>query len=166
MTGENRLKKNTQQVERDSGTGRMRAWRRELLAQRWLAQDRHGSLEHRLRPPSADLETAVKRLKQEVEQRQKAEARYRTLFDQSPIALWEEDYSEIKAMIDQMRLDGVRDFRAYFEDHLEEALAVLSRAKMIEVNRAALNLRGLTKIEDLVDFKKIIVRLNLGEVVN
>ena len=166
MTGENRLKKNTQQVERDSGTGRMRAWRRELLAQRWLAQDRNGSLEHRLRQPSAALETAIKRLEQEVEQRQKAEARYRTLFDQSPIALWEQDYSEVKAAIDQMRLDGVENIRAYFEGHIEEALAVISLAKMIEVNRAALKLRGFTDIKDLVDFKKKIVRLNPGGVVN
>src|SRR5450759_2280813 len=119
MTGKNRLKEKTQQVERDSEPGRLRAWRRELLARRWLAQGRNGSIEHLLHQPSADLDVAVKRMEQEVEQRQKAEARYRTLFDQSPIALWEEDYSEVKATIDQMQLNGVRNFRVYFEDHIE-----------------------------------------------
>ena len=160
MTGKNRLKEKTQQVERDSEPGRLRAWRRELLARRWLAQGRNGSIEHLLHEPSADLDVAVKRMEQEVEQRQKAEARYRTLFDQSPIALWEEDYSEVKATIDQMQLNGVRNFRVYFEDHIEEALAVLSLAKTIEVNRAALKLRGFKDIKELVDFKKKIVRLN------
>ena len=47
---------------------------------------------------------------------QKSEERYRMLFNESPISLWELDGSDIKKYIDNLTLNGIKDLRDYFED--------------------------------------------------
>ena len=92
------------------------------------------------------------------------QGRFHTLFDESPVALWEEDYSAVKSYLDRLRQAGVKDIRAYFEQHLEEAQAVISLSKVINVNRAALKLRGLTNKEELIEFKNTVVRFDPNRV--
>jgi PAS domain S-box-containing protein len=85
-----------------------------------------------------------------------SEARYRRLFDESPVALWEVDASPMKASIDELRDGGIRDLGAYFEEHPEEVLTVFMKARVTDTNRAnvelfqadskQLFLRGLPKI--------------------
>ncbi len=42
-----------------------------------------------------------------------SEARYRELFENSPISLWEQDFSAVKQRLDALRRAGVMDFRSY-----------------------------------------------------
>ena len=44
-----------------------------------------------------------------------SEARYRSLFEDSPISLWEEDFSQVKVRLDDLTASGVDDMRAYLE---------------------------------------------------
>jgi PAS domain S-box-containing protein len=69
-----------------------------------------------------------------------SEKRYRVSFDEAPTALWEIDASYVKEFTDQVRKTGVRDFRAYFEDHPEEAARCEKEVKLAEMNRASLEL--------------------------
>jgi len=69
-----------------------------------------------------------------------SEERYRIFFDESPTALWEIDASYVKEFTDQLRKTGVRDFKAYFEDHPEEAVTCEKEVKLVEMNRASLEL--------------------------
>ena len=57
-----------------------------------------------------------------------SEARYRELFDHAPIGLWEDDWSQVKPMVDQLDLDGA-DLLLYLERHPEfvKKLAPLTR---------------------------------------
>lgn len=48
---------------------------------------------------------------------QKIEAGCRSLFENCPISLWEEDFSGVKDYIDRLRKNGVTDFSAYFTEH-------------------------------------------------
>lgn len=57
--------------------------------------------------------------KRTADELQQTMERYRTLFDDSPISLWEEDYSAVKAYVEQLRDEGVTNFREYFETHPE-----------------------------------------------
>jgi PAS domain S-box-containing protein len=57
----------------------------------------------------------------------KSEERFRIMFDESPISLWEEDFSDIKHWIDTRKEEGVRDFRSYFETHPEDILSCIRR---------------------------------------
>jgi PAS domain S-box-containing protein len=77
-----------------------------------------------------------------------SEERYRNLFEDSPISLWEEDSSDIKNYIDDLRKKGVENFREYFETHHEEVIRCTSMVKVINVNKATVSLfRALGKKE-------------------
>ena len=60
-----------------------------------------------------------------------SEAKYRTLFEDSPICLWEEDFSEISGYLEQLRAAGVGDFRKYFNDYPQAAVEAADRLKIL-----------------------------------
>jgi PAS domain S-box-containing protein len=69
------------------------------------------------------------------EEPKKSEQRYRTLFEDSPISLWEEDLSEVKKYIDRLRADGVQDVGKHLKQHPESAAECASLVKVTEANR-------------------------------
>ena len=78
--------------------------------------------------------------KQSEEALKESERRYRNLFENSPISLWEEDHSFIKMHLDSLKEKGVKDFRTYLEDHPDEVIYCASMIKVIDVNKATLTL--------------------------
>ena len=42
------------------------------------------------------------------------EARFRSLFEDSPLSLWEEDYSQVRIALDEILESGVTDLREHF----------------------------------------------------
>src|SRR5271157_2210859 len=71
-----------------------------------------------------------------------SEERYRNLFEDSPVALWEEDFSAVKLFIEDLRKQGVSDFRVYFKSHPEHITRCIEQIKVVDVNQAALKLFG------------------------
>jgi two-component sensor histidine kinase len=71
---------------------------------------------------------------------QASEKRYRSLFEDSPVSLWEEDFSQVKACLDQLRAEGIEDFALYFERHPEVVHQCVSLIRLIDVNQAACKL--------------------------
>jgi diguanylate cyclase (GGDEF)-like protein/PAS domain S-box-containing protein len=69
-----------------------------------------------------------------------SEARYRSLFDDSPIALVEVDDSAAKAYIDRLRASGVEDLAKYADDHPEAVRECASLLVFTHANKAALDL--------------------------
>ena len=45
------------------------------------------------------------------------EPRYRELFEQSPVAIWENDWSDVKREVDHLTAAGVDDIRSYLLEH-------------------------------------------------
>lgn len=86
----------------------------------------------------------------------KAEARYRLLFQQSPISLWEEDFSEVKTYVDGLQRDGVTDLGQYLASHPDALKACIGKIKITDVNTKALELyemhdrKQLSSIEDIL----------------
>ncbi|MCJ7578591.1 MAG: GAF domain-containing protein, partial [candidate division Zixibacteria bacterium] len=78
-----------------------------------------------------------------------SEERYRTLFEDSPISLWEEDFSQVKKFSDSLRGKGVKDFRKYFENHPRAVVNCTNMVKVIDVNRASLELFKARSKEEL-----------------
>lgn len=77
-----------------------------------------------------------------------SEKRYRGLFENSPVALREEDFAEVKTLLDQLRESGVRDFPAYFARQPQAVADCARSVKLVDVNNAALELhRARTKQE-------------------
>jgi PAS domain S-box-containing protein len=79
-----------------------------------------------------------------------SEARYRRLFDDCPIALWEADASSMKAYVDELRDAGIENFTAYFEDHPQEILSAFMKGRIINTNKANLELFGADSKEDFL----------------
>jgi two-component system sporulation sensor kinase C len=77
-----------------------------------------------------------------------SEARYRDRFDNSPIALWEEDFSGAKRLIDSLKKAGVDDFRAHFSAHPEDVIRCAEAIRIISPNKAALALYATGTIEE------------------
>ena len=82
--------------------------------------------------------------------RQDSEARYRELFENSPISLWEQDFSAVKQAIDALHRQGVTDFRRYFAQHTEFVATALAQVKMLAFNRASLVLYGARSRDELL----------------
>ncbi len=68
-----------------------------------------------------------------------SERRFRGLFENSPLPIWEEDFHALKRRIDAERAGGSPDWEAFFA---EDAVVAehLSLVKVLDVNRATLDL--------------------------
>ncbi len=69
-----------------------------------------------------------------------AEERFRSLFENAPHVLWEDDLSGVKAYIDGLRASGVTDLREHFARHPEDVVVCFSKAKILDVNQAGVRL--------------------------
>lgn len=72
------------------------------------------------------------------------EERYRSLYEDSPIAIWEEDFSAIKAYTDGLYHQGVTDFRTFFEQQPEVVGHYADLAQVVDVNMVTLKLYHAT----------------------
>ncbi len=79
-----------------------------------------------------------------------SELRFRTIFGESPVAIWEEDLSEVKFRFDELRRSGVTDFRSYFDLNPDEIAAMVSRVRVLEVNQRSVELLGAKSTADVV----------------
>jgi PAS domain S-box-containing protein len=85
-----------------------------------------------------------------------SEARYRNLFEYSPVSLWEEDFSRIKARLEKLKGLGIADFKAFFEANPDELVDCVLQARVIDVNQATLALyKAQSKDELLGDLGRI-----------
>jgi len=73
---------------------------------------------------------------------EETEARYRLLFEHSPIPLLEEDLSTVKTFLDQLTHQGVNDLQRYFADNPESLARCAAMVRISAANRAALALYG------------------------
>jgi len=81
---------------------------------------------------------------------QESEERYRSLFEDSPTSLWEEDFSGFKTYLDTLHQSGIKDFRTYFNKHPEEVVKCINLIKIIDVNRTTLKLYKARNKEELL----------------
>ncbi|PWH18018.1 MAG: hypothetical protein DDG60_00985, partial [Anaerolineae bacterium] len=72
------------------------------------------------------------------------------LFENSPISLWEEDFSAVKQRLNALKQQGVTDFREYFQAHpafLKECVALIQSR---DVNQSTLTLYGAPDKDTLI----------------
>ena len=62
------------------------------------------------------------------------------MFELAPISLWLEDFSEVRALFDAWRAEGVTDLRAHFRDHPERVAQCAHSIRVIKVNRKTLTM--------------------------
>lgn len=69
-----------------------------------------------------------------------SEAEARALFNDSPVSLWLEDFSTIKARLDELRSRGIIDFRTFIEVHPDFVEQCMQEIHVLDVNRHTLEL--------------------------
>jgi PAS domain S-box-containing protein len=131
---------------------RKRNGTRVVVASRWSLQ------RNELGQPVAILETnndVTERKRAEAELRE-GERRYRRIFQSAGVSLWEEDFSAVKSAIDDLRAEGVADFRQYFATHPDFVKHAIALVKIIDVNDTTLTLlQASNKDELLVSLERI-----------
>jgi PAS domain S-box-containing protein len=78
--------------------------------------------------------------RQAVERLNTSEARYRGIFEGARVALWDQDFSPLLDRLDELRAQGVRDVRGYFEARPEELAKAAALVRVRDVNDYAVEL--------------------------
>ena len=91
----------------------------------------------------------------------------RGLFEHSPVSLWVEDFSAIKALLDALRARGITDFRTFTDVHPDFVERCMGEIRVVDVNRHTLELLEArdkaTLLERLGDVFRDDMRQNFRE---
>ncbi len=89
----------------------------------------------------------------------KSQSRYRELFDNSPISLWEEDYSLVKKRIDLLMERGITDLKEYLFANPNEVMELASLVRIMDANKAALELYNIERKDVILkDLAQVVSR--------
>ena len=77
-----------------------------------------------------------------------SEQRFRRIFEQSDVGLWDEDFSQVYIELERLRESGVQNLRAYFREHPQAAAELASSITINRVNNATLRLFGAESQEE------------------
>ncbi len=88
-----------------------------------------------------------KRKEKKIKESQK---RYKSIFQKSPNAIWEEDYSEVKKMIDKKKKE-VDDLDNYLRDNPEFVKECMKNVEILDFNNKVLELYDAEEEEEYLD---------------
>ncbi|RCJ23275.1 hypothetical protein A6S26_01595 [Nostoc sp. ATCC 43529] len=102
--------------------------------------------------------TNISERKQIEEALQEQERKYRYIFEAAGVSIFEEDFSLVKAALDELKAQGVENFRAFFAEHPEFIQQAVGMVIIANVNNAAVRMFGAeNKNELLVPLHQIFV---------
>jgi len=84
--------------------------------------------------------------------------RYQQLFQESPVALWEVDWSGVRRRLVELQQSGVTRLRSWLKRHPEEVAILQKLIRVLDVNRAALQLYGAETRAELTEKFPQVVR--------
>ena len=70
----------------------------------------------------------------------RSEKRYRSIFEQARVSLWEQDFSEVKALLTALRQQGVQDLAAHVRQNPAFARDCARRIRTVTINDATAEL--------------------------
>lgn len=89
---------------------------------------------------------------------QSSEERYRTIFEQSRVALWERDYSQVRVLLMKLRENGVSDLRVHARENPGFIADCIARIPTVAANAAALELLGHVDAGDISAMRRYIAQ--------
>ncbi|MHA2101706.1 MAG: PAS domain-containing protein, partial [Candidatus Kariarchaeaceae archaeon] len=75
---------------------------------------------------------------------EESEKRYRTLFNQIPITIWDEDASDLVEYIKEIGLDKIDNLENYLNENMDIVTTALSKLKINDLNSTALEMLGVS----------------------
>ncbi len=79
-----------------------------------------------------------------------SEARYHNIFNAAPVSLWEEDFSQVKALLDELKAAGITDFRSCLDARPEILRQAMKMIRVIDVNETSLELYRAGRKEEIL----------------
>ncbi|MCF7910885.1 MAG: PAS domain S-box protein [Candidatus Cloacimonetes bacterium] len=84
------------------------------------------------------------------------ERQFRSLFENSPVSLWEEDFSDLKQYLDSLPKEDSRDLRSFFDNNLQELYKCVDMVKIVQVNKKTLQIFEASSNEEfMISLNKI-----------
>ncbi len=84
-------------------------------------------------------------------QLQRSERYARDLFEHSPVSLWVEDFSAVKRLMDEVRAQGIQDFKTFIKVHPEFVSRCMQEIRVIDVNQMTLQMFGAVSKDELLN---------------
>ena len=81
---------------------------------------------------------------------EESENRYRSLFENADVSIWNEDFSKVYQALDQLRLEGVTDLRLYLDNNPQAAWDMAAMVRVLHVNSATLKLFGASSDDEFI----------------
>ena len=101
------------------------------------------------RKPARKLNDKTKKIADE-------EEHFKKLFEYAPISLWEQDFSGIKSLFDGLRLQGIRSFESYLNEHPDFVDECMGKIIVLNVNQQTLSmLKAKSKKNLLANLEKV-----------
>ncbi len=86
-----------------------------------------------------------------------SESSHRSIFENSPVSIWIEDFSEVRRYVDNLRASGIKDINEFFLENPDEVTKCTKLVKLIDVNQATIDLHNVRS--------KAHVLGNLGDII-
>lgn len=88
-------------------------------------------------------------------QESRREAQYRgrlahEFFEQAPVSLWVEDFSQIRLLLEEVREQGITDFRTFIDVHQEFVTRCMAEIQVLNVNRHTLQVFKAQSMSELL----------------
>lgn len=87
----------------------------------------------------------------------------RSLFERSPVSLWVEDFSAVRALLQSIRARGITDFATFIKVHPEFVTRCMQEIRVIDVNRETLRMFGAPDLQTLLGSLSRIFRDEMRE---
>lgn len=88
--------------------------------------------------------------RQREEELRSGEARFQTLFEHSPIGIWEEDFSEVRRELDALRAAGVGDLARHLAEHPEVVLRCAGLVRILQINETSVRFFDAASKDDVL----------------
>ena len=99
-----------------------------------------------------DVLKTLKQLVRGIRSESTEEQDYRSFFEQTPISIWEENWSALKPSVDALRAEGIEDFHAYFTTHPEIVVEFEELIEVVNVNSTTLSMYDAPSKEAFFEF--------------
>ena len=83
---------------------------------------------------------------------------YQILFEESPIAIWVEDFSQVIQCVEKFKAEGVVDLRSYLLTYPAKAAECMNSLKVLDVNKSSLRLYKASDKQSILDNLPLIFR--------
>lgn len=121
------------------------------------AEKKRRETENKLERLNKELEERIKESSKELKE---SEEKYRKLFENSPIAIMEQDYSEVKSYVDQLKLSGITDFEKFLDENPKEVVKLMAMGKVIDANKKTLEIYKASNKEEFISKANHLAEIN------